>query len=519
MRAFPRSAALAAFVAAFLPASAAAQGPVAPPEGSPDHGWTIPAASAPSPISREEFAARRRALAAQMEDGVLFAMGAAESESSSQAFAQSPNFRYLTGFMEPGAALVIRKRGGTVTEHLFVPPRDPSREVWEGRRLGGEGATRVTGIPSRGMDAMAAALDSLLQGAATLYTLAPETGEPFLSQEQQAIQALRAQHPSITRVVDLRGQMRTLRQTKTASELDMMRRAIFITVLAHREAMRAVEPGMNEFEIHALIEGTFRRYGAERPSFGSIVGSGPNSTTLHYRTADRYMQSGETVVMDIGASYAGYTADVTRTLPVNGRFSPEQRAVYEIVLAAQKAAEAEARVGQTMPGLSRVAAGVLSEGLARLGLIESPTAVYDCEMRGERRECPQLRLFYMHGLGHGIGLDVHDPDAGYTTGFVPGSAFTLEPGIYVRSDVLDYLPDTPRNRALKERIRPVVQRYRDIGVRIEDDYFVTERGVERVTTGAPREIAEIEALMAQESLWNRERRPAVVEWYRALAPR
>lgn len=173
-----------------------------------------------------------------------------------------------------------------------------------------------------------------------------------------------------------------------------------------------------------------------------------------------------------------------------------------------------------MGQLSQVASRVIGEGLARLGLVESATAVYDCMGRGGQvRECPQLTLFYMHGLGHGIGLDVHDPEAGYTSGFTTGSAFTIEPGIYVRGDVLDYLPDTPRNRAMADRIRAAVQRYRDIGVRIEDDYFVTADGAERVTAGAPREIDEIEALMALESLWNRERRPAVVEWYRGATPR
>jgi Xaa-Pro aminopeptidase len=519
MRSLLRSAALPAFAAAFLSTSAVAQAPVAPPEGSPDRGWTIPATPAASPISREEFAARRRALAEQMEDGVLFAMGRDESGQGSAPFAQSSSFRYLTGFTEPEAVLVIARRGGRVSEHLFVLPRDPSREVWDGTRFGAEGATRLTGIPAREADDMLAQLDSLLQGAGTLYTLTPERGGPFLSTEQQVIQTLRERHASVTRVVDLSPRVLALRQTKTPAELDMLRRAIFITVLAHREAMRAVEPGMNEFEIHALIEGTFRRYGAERPGFGSIVGSGPNSTTLHYRAADRYMQPGETLVMDIGASFNGYTADVTRTVPVNGRFSPEQRAIYEIVLAAQKAAEQDAAAGRTMGALSQVASRVIGEGLARLGLIESPTAVYDCQRRGTVGECPQVSLFYMHGLGHGIGLDVHDPEAGYTRGFAPGSAFTIEPGIYVRGDVLDYLPDTPRNRALKARIAPAVQRYRDIGVRIEDDYFVTEQGVERVTAGAPREIAEIEALMAQESLWNRERRPELVEWYRGTTPR
>lgn len=505
------------FVAALLATGAAAQGPA--PATSADAGWTVPATPPPAPISVQELAARRRALAERMDDGgVLVAMGADGSTPSYQAFAQGSHFRYLTGYTEPGAVLVMARRGGELREMLFVLERDPSEEVWNGRRWGAEGATRITGIPAR-ESGVEAALDSLLQGATTLYTLVPERGRPFLNNEQQFIQMLRRGNPSIRRQVDLGRALLDLRQTKSAAELDLLRRAVLITTLAHREAMRAVEPGMNEFEIHALIEGTFRRYGAERPGFGSIVGSGPNSTTLHYRSADRFMQAGETLVMDIGASYGGYTADVTRTVPVNGRFSAEQRAVYEVVLAAQKAAEREARPGMTLARLNQVAQGVLGEGLTRLGLIESPTATYDCGEDGGTRTCPQLSLFYMHSLGHGIGMDVHDPDAGYTSGFVAGSAFTIEPGIYVRGDVLDYLPDTPRNRALIARIGPAVRRYASIGVRIEDDYLVTAAGVERVSEGAPREIAEIEALMGQESHWNRERRPELVEWYRGVAPR
>jgi Xaa-Pro aminopeptidase len=519
MRATLRTAALPALAAALACTPAAAQGPVPPPSGSPDRGWTVPATPAPGPISREEHAARRRALAAEMSDGVLVVMGAEEPSGSWQAFAQNSNFRYLTGFDEASAVLAIAKRGGQVTEHLFVVPRDPSREVWSGVVLGAEGAERLTGIPSHGVGEMDAVLGRLLADATTLYTLVPERARGFLTPEQQLIQSLRREHSSIRRVLEMGDDVRALRQTKSPAELDMLRRAIYITVLAQREAMRAIEPGMNEFEIHALIEGTFRRNGAERPGFGSIVASGPNATTLHYRRADRFMQAGEVVVMDIGASYNGYTADVTRTVPVGGRFSPEQRAIYALVLAAQKAAEGEARAGVTMAQLQRVASGVLADGLVELGLIESDTARYDCGRDGQARECTQLSLYYMHGLGHGIGLDVHDPDKGYTTGFAPGSAFTLEPGIYVRGDVLDYLPDTPRNRAFAQRVRPAVQRYRDIGVRIEDDYFVTERGVERVTEGVPREIAEIEALTRRDSFWNRERRPGVVEWYRGVHPR
>jgi Xaa-Pro aminopeptidase len=520
MRVVLRSTALPALAAALLAGQAAAQAPVPAPAGSPDRGWAVPAGpAAPAPIPREEFAARRQALAQQMGDGVLMAMGADEPTASWEAFAQGSEFRYLTGYDEPGAVLVMSKRGGQVSERLYVMPRDPASEVWDGARNGAEGATRMTGIPAFDTDRLGAGLDSLLQGVTTLYTLTPEAARGYLTPEQQAIQALRGRHAGIGTVTDLSGRLSVMRQRKSAAEIDMLRRAVHITALAQREAMRATEPGMNEFEIHALIEGTFRRYGSERPGFGSIVASGPNSTTLHYRTADRFIRPGETLVMDIGASYNGYTADVTRTIPTGGRFTPEQRAIYEIVLAAQKAAEGEARVGVTMGRLSQVASGVMTQGLVRLGLMQSDTATYDCVRGGAVRQCPQLSLYYMHALGHGIGLDVHDPEAGYTAGFGVGSAFTLEPGIYVRADALDYLPDTPRNRAFAAAVRPAVERYRDIGVRIEDDYFVTERGLEWASSGAPREIAEIEALMGEESLWNRERRPEMVEWYRGVHPR
>ncbi|HEX2206887.1 MAG TPA: aminopeptidase P N-terminal domain-containing protein [Longimicrobium sp.] len=506
---------------ALLAAPAAAQGPVPPPEGSPD-AFTVPATPAPAPISREEFARRRQALAARMGDGVLVLMGSMEPDADYMPFAQNSPFRYLTGISEPNAMLVIAKRGPRVDEHLFVMAREPAEEVWQGARLGAEGAMRLTGMQSHTTQELDEILPGILAGVRTLYTVAPlsqdGSNNPFLRADQQFIQGLQREH-GIQRVTDLSDELFTIREVKSPAELDMLRRSILITTLAHREAMRAVEPGMNEFEIHALIEGTFRRYGAERPGFGSIVGSGPNSTTLHYRQADRFMRDGEVLVMDIGSSYNGYAADVTRTVPVNGRFSPEQRAVYEIVLAAQKAAEQQARAGVTMARLNQTATRVIADGLTRLGLIESPQATYDCRRGGATSQCSQVSMFYMHGLGHGIGLDVHDPDAGYGRGFVNGSAFTIEPGIYVRADVLDYLPDTPRNRQLINRLRPVVQRYANIGVRIEDDYFITERGLERVSAGAPREMDEIEALMARESLWNRERRPEMVEWYRAVTPR
>ena len=511
-----RTAAAAQLLALLVCVAASAQ----PTAGD---GWTVPNRQAPAPISRQEHAQRRAKLAEAMGNGVLVALGNDEPDADYLSFAQNSPFRYLTGVTEPGAALVVDKRSGTPRELLFVLPRDPSREVWEGARMGEQGASALTGIPARSRETLKAALDSMLTGGTTLYMVSPLSSDGSRSEwqrpDQQFAARMAAAHPG-TRVEWLDRELFRIRAVKSPAELDLLRRSIYITLLAHREAMRAVEPGMNEFEIRALIEGTFRRYGADGPSFGTITGSGPNSTTLHYRAADRYMQPGETLVMDIGASYRGYAADVTRTVPVSGRFSPEQRSVYEIVLAAQKAAEAEARPGASFRAMGQTAQRVVAEGLARLGLIESSTASYDCVGRGGGMgKCPQSALFYLHGLGHGIGLDVHDPDQAYFGAFQVGSAFTIEPGVYVRGDAVAYLPDTPGNRALRTRLAPVVARYRDIGVRIEDDYFITPTGVERVTEGAPREIAEIEALMAQPSDWNRTRRPEVVEWYRGTTPR
>ena len=491
--------------------------PVATPRAEPA-GWTVPALPPAITVSAAEYAQRRRALGATMGDGVLVALGSKAPSADYLQFFQNSPFRYLTGVTEPGAALVITKTGGRVEEQLFVLSRNPAQEVWEGSRLGAERARQLTGIPTRTADRLFFALDSLLRQHRTVYTVFPGSGDEIetadSTRDQRMLMRLAAQHGA--RSVPMDETLSRMRGTKSATELDLIRRAVYITNIAQREAMRSIEPGMNEFEVQALIEYVFRRHGAERPSFATIAGSGPNSTTLHYNTNDRFMQAGDMVVMDIGASYRGYAADVTRSVPVNGVFSPEQRAIYEIVLQAQKTAEALARPGASMAQLNAAASRVLAEGLARLGLIESADATYACGGRGALGRCPQLRLFYMHGLGHGIGLDVHDPN---TSPFVAGSAFTIEPGIYVRADALDYLPDTPENRTLIGRLRPVLERYRNIGVRIEDDYFITANGAERISAGAPREIVEIEALMAQAGPGNRERRPEVVEWYRTSGTR
>ena len=474
-------------------------------------------------IPASEYETRRQHLAAQMDDGVLLVLGAPEPAHDYLSFLQAPAFRFLTGVTEADAALVIAKRDGRTSPLLFVQPRNPLTETWSGIRMGQEGAQQATGITARTIDRLAPTLDSLLAAGGPLLMVGDVSlrrdPAPPLSYEQQWLDRLQERHPDV-QVRDATPLLTRMRARKSDAELELIRRAVAITVEAQKDAMRAIEPGMNEFEVQALIEYTFRRYGAERPAFASIVGSGPNATTLHYNRDDRFMEAGDVVVMDVGATYAGYAADVTRTVPVSGTFSEEQRAIYEIVRAAQAAAEREAQVGASWRTLTQAASRTLAEGLTRIGLIESPAATYDCDAAA-RQQCPQLMLFYFHGLGHGIGLDVHDPEQGQlggssgTGGIQRGSAFTIEPGVYIRSNVLDLVPDTPRNRALIAKLRPLVQRYANIGVRIEDDYIVTEQGVEWISR-APREIAEIEALMREPYTGPSVRSAEMIEWYRGL---
>lgn len=502
-------------LALLVAACAAGPQPSVAPGPAPAADVRLPALPQAAPVSAREYAARRATLLDSLSDGVLVIFGAPSPAADYLPFAQLADFRYLTGIMEPAAAYIAVKRGGSVQEHLFVLDRDPAREVWEGARLGPDGAQERTGIPAQSANRFGAVLDSLARTTDVLHTtLSPPLQQSLTANHthaEQVLARLRESLPDLT-INTIQRLIRNQRAVKSTAELDRIRRAVHVSALAHREAMRTTQPGMNEFEIRGLMEYMFRRYGAEGPAYGSIVGSGPNSTTLHYQASDRFMDAGEVLLIDAAGSYGGYAADVTRTFPIDGTFTPEQRAIYEVVLAAQKAAAAQIREGATWRDLTGAADAELAGGLARLGLIDAPDATYE---PAPGRSAPQLRLFYMHGLGHGVGLAVHDPDISQTQGrFGPGSAVTIEPGIYVRADAFDYLPDTPANRAMIQRLRPALERYRNIGVRIEDVFIFDENGVERVSAAAPQEIEEIEALMREPGLGEAGRRGDIVEWFR-----
>lgn len=490
-------------------------GPTAAPPAERVDAATLPRLPDAAPISTQEYAARRRTLLDNIGDGVLVVFGSPSPAADYLPFTQLADFRYLTGIMEPSAAWIAVRQGARVQEHLFVLDRDPAREVWEGARLGPDGAQTRTGVPAQSARRFGTVLDSLVKATSVLYTtIAPPLDQSLTAEHTHAQQILARirEGKGDLEIKTVQNLIRQQRGVKSAAELDRIRRAVQISALAHREAMRSTEPGMNEFEIRALMEYMFRRNGAEGPAYGSIVGSGPNSTTLHYQASDRFMEAGDVLLIDAAASYAGYAADVTRTFPVNGTFTADQRAIYEIVLAAQKAAAARIRPGATWRELNESANTEIRNGLTRLGLIDGPDATYEIAAGRSR---PQMALFYMHGLGHGVGLAVHDPDISQTAqGFGQGSAVTIEPGIYVRADAFDYLPDTPGNRAMIQRLRPALERYRNIGVRIEDVFIFGENGVEHVSAAAPREIEEIEALMREPGLGDASRRGDIVEWFR-----
>ena len=464
-----------------------------------------PAPLAAQSIPTTEYAARRDSLAARLDSGVVVAFGG-RTPVTAERFVQLPAFRYLTGFLEPDAALVIVVRAGRPAATLYTSARDPRRALYDGFPPDSAEVARRTGVEARSIDALPASLDSLAGAGLHFYTLrdfatADAATADSLTRGAYFMRLFADGHPGLE-VRDAHPVLDSLRTRKSPSEVASLRRAIDITGGALREVMRALKPGMYEYEVEAMFQSAFRRSGGDGAGFVSIVGSGPNSTQYHYNANDRRIGRGEVVVMDVGAAFGGYTADVTRTLPADGRFSAEQRAVYRIVREAQEAAAKTVRPGSAFEAWRDAARAVVASGVARLGLTEGVDATFDPpwadQCAGNPVACTQAFLYMAHGLGHGIGLEVHDrPHPWYGAGtFQAGDVFTIEPGVYVSRKLLEILPDTPRNRAMIAKVRPAVERYHEIGVRIEDDYLVTGRGAEWLSR-APREIAEVEAEMAR----------------------
>jgi Xaa-Pro aminopeptidase len=457
----------------------------------------------PAPIAQSDYVARRDSLLAHIDSGIVVAPGGREPVGHYPSFRQVPSFRYLTGFLEPDAALVLVKRAGQVTGTLFIEPPAPRTEFYTGTRIRYDELAREVGLGARSKDELNTVLDSLAAMHLPYYFVSDAEAQEFVRNDSLTFgralaRRLAASHGGLE-VRDATPIVEALRAKKSAAELALIKRAAQISDLGHRAAMQAAAPNMNEYQIQALMEYTFRSNGADRPSYASIVGSGMNSTTLHYDKDDRVMHAGEVLVMDVAAEYQGYAADVTRTVPLSGTFTADQRAIYQIVRDAQAAGERQVKPG--VPARQEIdsISAVVGKGLARLGLIDSAGATFDGPpgfCGSPDNVCPQRMLFLPHGPGHGMGLDVHDPAQWYTEPhqFGVGDVFTIEPGIYVRPGMIDVLPDTPRNRAFIARIQPLLHRYANIGVRIEDDYVVTPTGVERLTA-APREATEVEALM------------------------
>jgi Xaa-Pro aminopeptidase len=461
----------------------------------------LPASIAAQEIPAAEYAARRDSLAAHIDSGVVIAFGAPDP-TGIRRWSQFPAFRYLTGFLEPNAALLLVKRAGTSTGTLFTASRDPRRALYDGFPPDSAAVARETGLSVRSLPALRPVVDSLVTTGLPVYDLrdfatADAATQDTLTRGGRFMADLVSRYPDVI-VRGAHPVVDTLRRRKSPAELRLLRQAIEVTVRAHKEALRATKPGMWEYQLEALFESAFRRTGCNGPAFTSIIGSGPNSTQYHYQTNNRRMAAGDVVVMDVGASCGGYAADVTRTIPVSGRFTREQRAVYQLVRDAQAASERVARPGASWAAWRDSARAVEARGLARLGLIESAEATFDPpwpeRCQADPVYCTQAFLYMAHGLGHGIGLEVHDPPHPWvgTGTFQVGDVFTIEPGIYISTRLLDMLADTPKNRAMIAKVRPVVERYQNIGVRIEDDYVITAGGVEWLSR-APREIAEIEA--------------------------
>jgi Xaa-Pro aminopeptidase len=406
---------------------------------------------------------------------------ATRSNDTLYRYRQDSDFYYLTGFDEPEAIAVIMPSHKEHKFTLFVRPRDPEREIWDGRRAGVEGARSEYGadaaFPISEFDAK---LAEFLNGASNLYYRIgngnAELDETIVKQIRHLRALGRRGMRAPEAIIDTGAIIHEMRLFKSEDEIALMQRAADIASEGHIEAMKQARPGMKEYEVEALIEYTFRKNGASAPAYTSIVGGGANATVLHYINNDATLAEGDLLLVDAGAEYQGYASDITRTFPVGGRFTEGQREIYDLVLEAQLTCIEMVRPGSRPQDIQKRSVEVLTEGMLRLGLLKGNIETIIKEEK--------YKQFYMHTIGHFLGLDVHDVGRYHikdeSRQLEPGMVMTVEPGLYI----------SPATKEIPEK-------YLGIGVRIEDDVLVTENGNRILSNKAPKQIEEIEELTAR----------------------
>ncbi len=434
-----------------------------------------------APPSAELLHERRERLLAALGEGVAVIGAAPEllrSRDTEITYRPDSNLFYLTGLREPEAIAVLTPHDEEHRFTLFVRERDPEREAWSGTRLGTSGAReRVGATAAYPIDELGERLPDLLRPADAVHFpfghARLESTIPGLVARARAGMARSGRGP--VAIADLEHLLEPMRLIKDADEIARMRVAAEIAVEGHRALMAAARAGIGEWELQSQLEAAFRRLGAGGPAFPSIVGSGAGATILHYVANDRRAGAGELVLVDAGAEWGMYCSDITRTFPISGRFSPAQRELYDIVLAAQRAAIEAVRPGAPFTAVHEAALGEMVPGLMGLGLLRGESAEQIIEAGDHRR-------FFLHQTSHWLGLDVHDIGNyrrdGEPVALSPGMVLTVEPGLYIPADAED-----------------VPERYRGIGIRIEDDVLVTEEGREVLTAALPTDAEAVEAMV------------------------
>ncbi|MBW3628759.1 MAG: aminopeptidase P N-terminal domain-containing protein [Gemmatimonadetes bacterium] len=436
--------------------------------------------AAPAPV--EVFRARRERLLELAGGAVVLLASNPElfrSRDTEVPYRQNTDFYYLTGVEEPEAFAVLTPHDAAHRFTLFMRPRDPDRERWNGPRIGVEAAMETYGAdavyPIGDVDERAAEL--IAPADRLLYALGadPALDTRVLEILSRARRARARSGAGPTTLVDLDSLLAEMRKIKDPHEIERMRCAAAIGAAGHRAAMARARPGIGEWELEAILEGTFRSHGAAGPAFASIVGSGENATFLHYTQNDSVVPEDALVLIDAGAEWGMYCSDITRTFPASGRFTAPQRELYELVLQAENAAIEAVRPGVGITAVHDAAVGMLVAGMVRLGILQDVSAE-------EAIESGSYRRFYMHQTSHWLGLDVHDVGLYRRNGtpitLEPGMVLTIEPGIYISRDS-----------------ETVPAAYRGIGIRIEDDVLVTDYGREILTRGVPVDPDEVERLV------------------------